>query len=144
MPRVDFYVLPDSTNPKRFACDMAARIRREDLTLHIHAASREEAVDLDGLLWTFRDISFLPHALADDAQAVAAPIQLGWPGVAPAAAEVLINLGEAVPEFAAQFQRVVEPVATGGEARAASRERYRRYREQGWELFSHQLEPDRA
>lgn len=144
MPRADFYVLPESTTPVRFACDMAARIRREELKLHIHAASRDEAVALDGLLWTFRDISFLPHALADDTEAGNVPISVGWPGTAPGDADVLINLSGELPEFAIRFQRVVEPVAAGETARAASRDLYRRYREQGWELFSHQLEQDRA
>lgn len=144
MPRVDFYVLPEATSPLRFACEMAARIRREELDLHIQAPSREDAVALDGLLWTFRDISFLPHALADETPARAAPITIGWPGAEPAAVRVLVNLDEAWPAFAGGYERIVEPVPAAADARTASRERFRRYREQGWELVTHNLEQERA
>src|SRR5690606_20096103 len=106
-----------------------------------HAASRDDAVSLDDLLWSFSDISFLPHALADDpGKAAMAPIVLGWEGAAPAPAAVLINLSEAIPEFVADFERVVEPVQPLPGPRGRARERYRTYRERGWELYSHDLE----
>ena len=143
-PRVDFYVLAESMTPLRFACDMAARIRAEELNVHIHADSRADAVALDGLLWTFRDISFLPHALADAGLPDPAPIIIGWQGHSPITDEVLINLSRELPGFAAGFQRVIEPVAASAEARAESRERYRQYRERGWELFSQQMDQDHA
>jgi DNA polymerase-3 subunit chi len=142
MPRVDFYILPESMTAQRFACDMAARVRRDGLDVLIHAPSRAEAVVLDGLLWTFRDISFLPHALADDADAGPAPIVLGWPGIDPAPRRVLINLDEQAPAFAGEFEHIVEPVPSGG--RAASRARWKHYRDLGWDLDSHALEPGRA
>ncbi|MBI1732259.1 MAG: DNA polymerase III subunit chi [Gammaproteobacteria bacterium] len=142
MPRVDFHVLSASESPLRFACDMAARVREEDMILHIHAGSREDAVALDSLLWTFRDISFLPHALADDRAAETVPITVGWPGVMPRTKQALINLSEDIPEFAGDFERVIEPVPAAPELRDQSRQRFRRYREQGWELFTHEPEQD--
>ena len=45
---------------------MTAKVRRQGLMVHIHAESRDEAVKLNDLLWTFRDISFVPHCLADE------------------------------------------------------------------------------
>ena len=143
-PRVDFYVLTESMTPLRFVCDMAVRIRAEELNLHIHADSRAEAVVLDGLLWTFRDISFLPHALADSSISNPMPIIIGWPGQTPRTDEVLINLGRELPAFAGGFRRVIEPVAAAPEAKAESRDRYRQYRERGWELFSQQMDHDHA
>ncbi len=142
MPHVDFYVLPEGGSPLRFACDMAARIRADRLHVHIHADSRADAVALDGLLWTFRDISFLPHALADVPLPDPAPIIIGWQGQTPASGEVLINLSHELPDFAGGFRRVIEPVAASPEARAESRERYKQYRERGWELSSQQAESD--
>ena len=139
-PRVDFYVLEESTTPVRFACDMAARLRAEQLNVHIHADSRADAVALDGLLWTFRDISFLPHALADVPGP--APIIIGLLGQMPTTDDVLINLSRELPDFASGFRRVIEPVAASPEARAASRERYKQYRERGWELSSQNMDQD--
>ncbi len=141
-PRVDFYVLPESTTPLRFTCDMVGRMRAEELNVHIHSDSRTEAVALDTLMWTFRDISFLPHVLADVTGA--APITLGWPGQAPRTHEVLINLSRELPGFAGDFRRVIEPVPAAPEAKAASRARYKQYREWGWELFNHTPDSDHA
>ena len=143
-PRVDFYVLGESTTPSRFACDMAARILADQLNVHIHADSRADAVALDGMLWTFRDISFLPHALADERTPDPAPIIIGWLGQAPTTDAVLINLSHELPDFAGGFRRVIEPVAASPEARAESRERYRQYRELGWELSSQQMDQDQG
>mgnify|MGYP001617345265 CR=1 FL=1 len=141
-PRVDFYVLGESATPLRFACDMAARLRAEQLNLHIQVDSRADAVALDALLWTFRDISFLPHALTDARAPEPVPIHIGWPGQPPATDEVLINLSRELPEFAGAFRRIIEPVAASPEARAESRQRYKQYRERGWELSSRQMDED--
>jgi DNA polymerase-3 subunit chi len=119
---------------------MAVRVRGDNLDLHIHANSREDAVALDGLLWTFRDISFLPHALADDGAAQTVPIVIGWPGVTPRIGQALINLGTDMPDFAGDFQRIIEPVPAAPELREQSRQRFRRYRERGWELVTHEPE----
>jgi DNA polymerase-3 subunit chi len=140
-PRIDFYVLPETLPPLRFACTMAAKARSQNLTVHVHAASRDDAVALDDLLWSFSDISFLPHALVDDPDhAARCPIVLGWEGARPARAAVLINLSEAIPDFVAEFERVVEPVQPLPGPRARARDRYRTYRERGWELYHHDLE----
>ena len=140
MPRIDFYVLPESMPPLRFACTMAAKARGQGLTVHVHTSSRDEALNLDALMWTFSDISFVPHALADEGPGTAAPVVIGWDGAEPGPADVLINLATAFPAFADRYQRVVEAVAPASGPRAEARERYRRYRELGCELHSHELE----
>lgn len=142
MPRVDFYVLPASLAPERFACTATAQARAEGGDIYIHVQSREEAVTLDDLLWTFRDISFLPHALADDNGPGTVPVAIGWPGQAPRSSEVLINLAQDVPSFAASFARIVEPVAAEAALRERARERFRRYRDMGFELHSHEIEDE--
>jgi DNA polymerase-3 subunit chi len=142
MTRVDFFVLSEGASPLRFACDMAVRLRAEQLNVHIQADSQADAVALDALLWTFRDISFLPHALADTRAPDPVPILIGWPGQSPATDEVLINLSRELPDFAGAFRRIIEPVATSAEAKAESRARYRQYRERGWELSSQKMDQD--
>jgi DNA polymerase-3 subunit chi len=141
VPRVDFYLLPESLAAARFACSMTARARGQGLTVHIHAASRDEAIELDNLLWTFRDISFLPHCLADERDGPeAAPVVIGWEGQPPRTDGVLINLDARIPDFAAGFARIVEAVPAQG--RSEARDRWRRYREMGCELHSHELDGD--
>ena len=142
-PRVDFYVLPESLAALRFACSMTAKVRRQGLMVHIHAESRDEAVKLNDLLWTFRDISFVPHCLADERRdPESAPVVIGWTGEAPCSNSVLINLGPNVPDFASGFDRIVEPVSPQSPDREQARERWRHYRDMGCELHSHELEGD--
>ena len=66
MTRVDFYVLPDTADGARleFACRIAEKAYTQAHRVYVHAASAAEAARLDELLWTFRDTSFVPHALA--------------------------------------------------------------------------------
>lgn len=140
MPRVDFYVLPETLAAARFACSMTAKARQQGLPVHIHAPSREEAEALNALLWTFQDVSFLPHCLADEARdADSAPIVIGWAGQQPRSSGVLINLDAEIPDFAAAFERIVEPVPPQAPLRDQARARFRRYRELGCELHHHEL-----
>ena len=105
MTRADFYILGGGTSRARFACTLAHKAWQQGHRPYLLAPTREEAADLDDLLWTFQDISFLPHTLADDAGAGDVPVTVGWPGSA-AGGDVLINLTEDIPESAADFERI--------------------------------------
>ena len=141
MPRVDFYILQPGQSPQRFACDMTLKVRRLGHAIHIHAGSRPDAVALDAMLWTFKDIAFLPHRLADAADD-GSEVTLGWAGITPGEAEVLINLSDEVPEFAGRCARVVETVEH--DAPEQARARYRRYRDLDFELHTHKLDAEQA
>ena len=52
---------------------------------------------------------------------------------------VMINLGLDVPEFFSRFERVLEIVDADPSARSKSRERYKFYRDRGYELATHNL-----
>ena len=145
MTRVDFYILTaDESSRDRFACALTGKALCQGRQVYIHTGSRESALLLDDLLWTFRDISFIPHALADDKAGGNGPVCIGWDGDSPVSGDVLINLGTDIPASAADFSRVMEIVVTDAASRQQSRDRYRRYRELGFELHSHELESDYA
>jgi DNA polymerase-3 subunit chi len=138
MARTDFYLLGDGTSRTRFACTLANKVWKQGHRLHILASSREEAAALDDLLWTFQDISFLPHAVADDADA-GTPVTVGWPDVTAGDGDVLINLTEEIPESAADFGRVAEIVGGEEDLRRRARSRYKQYRDRGFELHTHDM-----
>ena len=139
MPRVDFYILSEQGNRERFTCDIATKIRKQNLQLYIHASSREEADLLDELLWTHNDISFLPHCLIDADDAGANTVTIGWEGMNSKGNEVLINLSMNIPDFAGNFDRVVEIVPANEPYRQQARERYKEYRQAGFELHNNDL-----
>lgn len=138
MPRVDFYILPNQGTRERFTCDIASKIHRQKLDLYIHASSREEARLLDDFMWTYKDISFLPHGLINE-NTGSNTITIGWEGEVSNNKEVLINLSSDVPEFVDNFERIIEIVPPDDADRQRARDRYRQYRQAGFELHNHDL-----
>ena len=143
MPRADFYILNGNTAPSRFSCTIVGKAFSQGNSVYILAADRDEAAKLDDLLWTFQDISFLPHACVDEATP-STPIIIGWPGAQPPQADVLINLAELVPDNINDIKRIVEIVADETSLRERGRERYKVYRERGYEMFNHTIGPEQA
>jgi len=140
--KVDFYVIKGAGEQSRahFACRLAEKAYRLDHTVHIVVANPQSARQIDDLLWTFRDGSFVPHeVVGQDAAATPAPITIGVESAAPRSCHLLINLGNETPASADAFARVAEIVTTDEDARARSRQRFVAYREQGHTLDTHML-----
>jgi len=143
MARTDFYILSGNTTASRFSCTVASKAFAQGHTVHIFTSDPGEAESLDNLLWTFHDISFLPHARVNDT-ATDTPVSIGWPGAATPDADVLINLTNAVPECVSAFARVVEIVADEPAQKERGRERYKYYRDKGFELYTHDIRMDQG
>lgn len=140
-PRIDFYVLPGQEPKGRLllACRLAEKAYGLGHRVYLHAASAEQARQLDDLLWTFRQGSFVPHTLCPPAEGDASPVSIGSDETPAATAAVLINLGDAAPVFFERYERVVELVDQQPPVLAKSRERFRFYRDRGYEPVSHRL-----
>lgn len=134
MTAIDFYILPEASPLSRlqFVCRLIEKIYQQKHRIYIHAENKMQAHQLDELLWTYRDDSFLPHNLYGEGPEPAPPIQIGFEVTPEKQRDVLINLTAQVPVFHAQFQRVLEIVAQ--DAQEAARERYRFYRAQQFTL----------
>lgn len=139
MTRTDFYILGDSDSVPDFTCRLVEKVYNLGETVAVWLADRGEAEALDRRLWTFRQESFIPHAIADNpAEDREEPVRL-CPNQ-PAAASVLINLtGRMVPDPAA-FSRIAEVVSGDESARQEARARYRAYRDAGCELKVHTMD----
>ena len=139
MARIDFYVLSENdADRRRFACALAQKAWKAGNSVCLLADDRQQAGELDDLLWTFRDISFVPHALMDSQDASTVPVLIGWNEAGEA--DVLINLAGQIPSAADKFDRIAEIVGGNADERQAARERYRQYRSQGHELHNHNIE----
>lgn len=139
--RVDFYILEDTDSERAaLSCRIAEKAYKGGLRVFILAPDRAQATRIDELLWTFRDGSFVPHALLDAGIASEdSPVLIGTTDQSPPPADVLINLTDTVPECFRQFERVVEIVAASEDSRRLGRERFRRYRELGLDPQSHRI-----
>ena len=144
MTRVDFYILPEGARPPEgaamTACKLCDKAASSGQRVYVYAPVAEVANAVDGLLWSFRQGSFIAH------ERLGAPLLEPLPAVLIGDAEppeshhgVMINLGLEVPPFFSSFERVLEIVDGDAAQRAKSRERYKFYRDRGYELSSHNL-----
>jgi DNA polymerase-3 subunit chi len=142
--QVDFYILDSDSNDARLrlACKIVDKATQLDHHVFIHATSEDEARQLDELLWTFSQGSFIPHRIVREALAEA-PLEPVLIGVnqppAPGRWDVLVNLSADVPEFFSRYERVAEVVDANALRREQSRSRYRYYRDRGYQLNTHQV-----
>ena len=136
MTQVDFYVLEPHARGDRYhlACRIADKARRAGQRVLIHTPSDAESRHIDGLLWTLWDQSFIPHGLLGKDDAAINPILIGDGGEDLEEHQVLINLATEVPLFFSRFDRLIECVDHDDQIKAASRQRFRYYREHGYPL----------
>lgn len=139
MTQVDFYVLDETKgeNREHFLCRLTDKAYRQGRKVYIHTASAAESQELDRLLWTFRDQSFVPHGIAGEADPSITPVLIGDREPPEQADDVLINLSPQVPPFFSRFSRVAEIVDQQEPVKAASRAHYQFYRDRGYPLKTH-------
>lgn len=141
MARVNFYVLPaaDEQSRRQFACRLAEKAYKLENSVRILAADRDTAEQLDDLLWTWRDGSFVPHEVLERGAIPQAPVTIGYDDADEGTSDLLINLRDGLPAQPEKFPRIAEIVTSDDVQRRLGRERYSRYREQGHALETHKL-----
>ena len=141
MTQVDFYLLQDNSaqNLMGFACRLADKAYRLGNRVFIHTESVDQTRQLDELLWTFQQNSFVPHAIYQAAQNNPPPVLLAHNGEPDASNQVLINLAAEVPLFFSRFERVAELVNQNADIRQHGRSRYTFYKDRGYPLRTHEI-----
>jgi len=131
---VGFYHLTSSPL-ERALPRILERALAEGHRIVIMAGSPERVHDLDTLLWTYRDDSFLPHGSARDGSAERQPVWLTDADENPNAASLLVLVDGARAAHLEKFRRVCDMFDGNDEAAvAAARERWRAAKEAGHEL----------
>lgn len=140
-PEVHFYLqrAPAAGGHLSVACRVVETAWRRGRKVYVHTASPGEARQLDELLWTFRQDSFLPHGLSGEPGSDSLPVTIGSGEPPPDALDVVLNLSGEIPGFVDRSRRVAEVVAADEDARTAARARYRDYRERGFPLKTHDV-----
>ncbi len=139
-PRIDFYILESATASGwlNFVCRLTEKAYGTVEAIYAHTGSAEVAQQLDEMLWTFRQGSFVPHEILS-AEPPRAPVRIGTAEHQLEAGNLLINLTGAAPAFAKQFDRIAEVVDADPARRAAGRNLFRQYREMGLEPVTHNI-----
>ncbi len=142
MAIITFYSLTVGSRGNRLslACRLVERIRAQHLRILIYCPELQQAEQLNRLLWTFRQDSFLAHGLVGTVDPVFTPVLISVDGYPETEQQVLINLSSIIPSFVDRFARVCEVIDLDPIQRDAGRDRFRVYRERGYVLEHHLLQ----
>ncbi|MDD0823814.1 DNA polymerase III subunit chi [Mannheimia sp. AT1] len=145
MKQVQFYLLSqlDLDNisaSEAQACELAASAWRLGKRVLISCETEQQALNIDEALWARDPDSFVPHNLSGEVTTYPTPIEISWKGKRNAQRrDLLINLQTEIPEFINSFNQIIDFVPVDETAKAQARERYKQYRQLGWQLETVQL-----
>jgi len=137
MTEVLFYT--NAADKLHAACQLSSKALSRKMRVMILTPEAQVTDRLSRLLWTTPATGFNPHCRSADRLASITPIIIDHATEPVAHEEVLINLRNDMPSYFSRFQRLVEIVSRDEDDRASARERYRFYRDRGYEITTHDL-----
>jgi len=137
MTQIDFYIHVD--NKLQMLCTLAAKALARKVRLLVLTPDPQTTEQADRMLWMQPAIGFLPHCRSSHRLAGVTPIIVDHVAEPIVHEQVLVNLQTQCPAVFSRFERVIE-IVTGDDAdREAARERYRFYRDRGYEIRNHDM-----
>jgi DNA polymerase-3 subunit chi len=134
LAEIGFYHLL-ATPLERALPRLLERARGQGHAIVVRAGSAERVAQLDAILWTYDEASFLPHGSARDGNPAAHPIWLTDRDEAPNRASMLVLVDGVEAGDLGPFARCADLFdGNDGGAVEAARERWRRAREAGHSL----------
>ncbi len=137
MTSIDFYF--NAEDRLQVACRLAGKACAQKKKLLIFAPASDTARRIDNLLWTWQQLSFIPHCAAHDPLAAQTPVLIASDATAPPDCDILINLGAECPPFFERYARLLEIVGQDDMGRSQGRARFKFYKERGYAIGTHDL-----
>lgn len=132
MTRVIFY---SNVRDKQAALVVLVRkalAKRHLITLF--AESEQAAKAYSDVLWQQDSTSFLPNVLASDALISETPVVIDWQDEQLCQDDILVNLTQRQLTVFSRFRQLVELVGIDEQDKALARERFKFYRDRGYEI----------
>ena len=146
MKQVDFYLISNQIIDAKYklASRLSNKLQRLDQSALIITDDENATTELDRVMWSFSDTSFLAHERLDNPK-FHSKIQIGDASLASAnlleiGYNVLINISSDIPIFNHHFERIAEIVDQDETSKNAARVRYKRYQTEGFEIKTHNIE----
>ncbi len=137
MTQIDFYT--NVRDKLHTACRIVAKAHGRGHKMLVYCPDPDTAQRVDRLLWTTAPTGFIPHCTPADALAKLTPVIIDHRGDEPLHDELLLNLRPEWPPYFGRFERLIEIVGLDGEDRRHARDRYKFYRDRGYEIRTHDL-----
>ena len=137
MTKVDFYT--GSTDKLRTACQLSHKAMQHGLHTVISLPDETSCDALDKLLWQYPDTAFIPHARNNPSTELRTglpecPVVLSCDNDTFPHYDMLISLHNECMPFFSRFERIAEIVGLSEEDSRLGRERFKFYRDRGYEL----------
>lgn len=118
-----------------YACQKISEAWQQQHSVLVACDSQAQAEKIDEYLWQLDLANFIPHNLAGEGPKQGSPIEICWPerrGNTPR--QYLINLQSHYADFATIFNDVIDFVPPTDELKNLARERYKCYKNAGFNL----------
>ncbi len=134
MTQIYFY--SGSNDKLQTACRLCSKAVKQNMKVMVYTPDATVLEQFNELLWTFSPTSFIPHCtIQDDPQlANVTPVILSDQILPDSHYDVLLNLHQQHPPVFNQFNRIIEIAGISHEDKLAARERYRFYKDAGYEI----------
>ncbi|HUF20701.1 MAG TPA: DNA polymerase III subunit chi [Burkholderiales bacterium] len=137
MTEVLFYTHVE--NKLQTACQLAGKAMARKMRVLILTPQAETTDRLSRMLWSAPSTGFVPHCRTADRLAAVTPVIVDHVTDPLAHEDVLINLCDEMPSCFSRFHRLIEIVGLDDDDRAKARERFRFYRDRGYDIRTHKL-----
>lgn len=135
--KISFYILNNEFSLKGrilYTCRIIEKAYNNNHKIYVHTANLEETQSLDTQLWTFSDISFIPHEVFNQDTNSDSQILIGYHEPPKGSNDILINLtSEIVPSYQ-QFNHLIEVILNDDNLKALGRRRFQIYQKEGYPI----------
>ena len=129
-----------SKNYLLYVCKLVEKgFKQKIQPIYIQTKNQQQAVQLDKLLWTFKQDSFIPHTVVGDSDLDPTPVQIGWNENQFHTAAAIVNLSEEIPISYLESKKIHEIIDDDEVKKNKARERWKNYKAEGCRLSVHQI-----
>ena len=138
-----FYILNKAEDLKISACKIIKEYYKKKYKIFVSSRSDDLVNELNNLLWTFEQISFIPHCTTKNYDKNS-PILLSGKDSFPKTInlkeyDVWLNLDDEMEENYTDFEIILEIVSQNEEERILSRKKYLNYQKNNFEVKHEKL-----
>ena len=134
MTRIEFFFNVDDKLQK--VVSLAESAVRKGRKLMLFTQDEQSSIAIERYMWTQPATGFLPHCRPEHDLAGQTPVIVDWMGEKLVHDDVLVNFKSEHPPFFSRFRRLIELVGFDEEEKVAARQRFRFYRDRGYEIKS--------
>lgn len=132
MTKVDFYT--GSPDKLKTACQLSQKAMQHGLNTIVSLPDEASLDALDKLMWHYPETAFIPHVRVGAIDAARSPVVLSCDNEQFPHHDMLISLHNECVPFFSRFERVIEIVGLNEEDSRQGRERFKFYRDRGYEM----------